>query len=277
LDDELPYRSHSKNVKTGYLFDNDSVPLHVYNEKQSYHPVYIFQFGLHLLDVFLSKKDSSLLTQIKAIAKKMEAIAVEVDSSLFFSYSFDFPLHGFNDQILYSPWYSGMSQGQGLSYYCRLYKLTGDSIYLNAASKVFNSFLRLKGNNNLPWVSCVDSKNNIWLEEYPMDLPAFTLNGMVFAIYGIYDYYLVTSNPQASLLLRGSITTIKKNIHLYENTEDISFYCLKHKVKNLGYHNIHVGQLKMLYKITGDNYFKEISEKFYADTELINNTKKVNK
>ena len=46
-----------------------------------------------------------------------------------------------------------------------------------------------------PWISGIDGDNYLWLEEYPdSDQPNKTLNGKIFAIYGLYDFYQLTGN-----------------------------------------------------------------------------------
>ena len=124
----------------------------------------------------------------------------------------------------------------------------------------------LKGNTDDIWVSCVDSNGNLWLEEYPRDLPALTLNGKNFAIFGVYDYYRVTKNTIALKVLRAAITTIKTNIYKYRNENDLSWYCQKHRIKDSGYHLVHIEQLETLYKITDDTLFLKMSKKFKGDT-----------
>lgn len=273
---DLPYNSGAKKINQGYLLDDNYVPYIVFQEKKTYHPVYMAQYSLHALDVYYSTRNDTILNQLRSIADKLICLSLNIDSASFTPYSFSFALHGIKEQNLLSPWYSGMSQGQILSFYSRLYKVTKQEKYLKASHKVFNSFLMLKGQGKTPWISCIDKNSNLWLEEYPMETPCFTLNGMIFAIYGVYDYYLLTLDQKALQIIEASLTTIKNNIAKYRNENDFSYYCLKHKVKNEGYHYIHIGQLKMLYKITNDPFFLEMSKKFESDGEYKTRMKKNN-
>jgi hypothetical protein len=268
--ERLPYVENSTAVKKKEFYDVDSVPLHSYRGRLNYHPVYIAQYALKMLDVFITTQDSLYLRQLEKITDKLVGTSLEIDSAIFFPYTFNFPLHGCKEETMLAPWYSGMAQGQILSLYCRLYEVTNEIHYLEVSHKIFNSFTRLKGEGNNPWVSCVDKNGNLWLEEYPRDLPCFTLNGKVFAIYGIYDYYRVTKDKYAEKILIASITTIRDNIHRFRNENDVSWYCLKHNNfhgQYTRYHKIHIDQLSMLYEITGDTYFKKMADKFENDTE----------
>ncbi|HDK36005.1 MAG TPA: hypothetical protein ENG82_03765 [Bacteroidetes bacterium] len=53
--------------------------------------------------------------------------------------------------------------------------------------------------------------------------------------------------------------------HIYRNVNDISYYCLKHKIKEADYHSIHIAFLRILFKITKDDYFNKMADIFYQD------------
>jgi hypothetical protein len=269
--DQLPYLK-SNTVLAGqkkYTFDKDSIPLYMDKGQGHYHPVLIAQYALPLLHTYIKTRDTSYLNYVVRLADKLISTSVNYEHALFFPYTFNFALHGCAEEMMIPPWYSGMAQGQVLSLFCRLYETTHERKYKVISRKIFKSFTLLKGQSHSPWVSCVDKNGNLWLEEYPRDLPNFTLNGKVFAIYGVYDYYRITKKKKALKILCGAITTIKDNIHKFRNVNDISWYCLKHQkmpnVKSSDYHKIHVSQLYMLYDITGDEYFREMARNFEDD------------
>ena len=268
---ELPLVNKAKKIHRKRKYDNDSIPLHTRYGKDSYHPVVFADYGLHLLNVYNNTKSKVALEHLENLSDKMIGVSYHIDSALYFPYVFDFALHGCKEETMMAPWYSGMAQGEILSFYVRFYEQTKEVKYLELARRVYNSFKNLKGNGHKPWIVCIDSSQNLWIEEYPRDLPCFTLNGMVFGIYGLYDYYRVTKNVETEKILKAAITTIKINIHKYRNVNDVSYYCLKHnnfKGKNLHYHTVHINQLKMLYKITGDEYFKSMVTNFEKDKEF---------
>ena len=97
-----------------------------------------------------------------------------------------------------------------------------------------------------------------------MEVPCRTLNGFMFAIMGLYKYYLITKSDNVLKILTESVYTIEKNISHFINIEDDkeSCYCLKHKKISSYYHQIHIHQLNVLHKITGENIFKEWELKF---------------
>jgi uncharacterized protein YyaL (SSP411 family) len=272
---ELPYNEGLKVPNKEKYYDDNLIPLHNYKGKLNYHPVVMAQHALHLLDVYNSTQNTKYLNLAKSISDKLISISLSIQSSIFFPYIFDFSLHGYKEDTMHSPWYSGLAQGQIISLFIRLYEITHEGYYLEVSKKIFNSFeLSHHNDTGNPWVSCVDENAYLWLEEYPHTPPMHTLNGMVFAIFGIYDLYRITKDTKVEKVLRGAIITIKDNINKFRVPNGISHYCLRHpKIMSLFYHNIHISQLRMLYKITGDNFFLEASNNFFHDTQNMNKGK----
>ncbi len=267
---DLPYNNGAKLLKKQKLYDDNYIPLHIRDGKIHYHPVALAQYGLHLLDVYITIKDKSCLEKAEKISDKLMGISLPIHSSIFFPYNFDFPLHGYKEDTMYSPWYSGMAQGQALSFFTRLYEITKDKNYLMISKKIFNSFRISNSKAFTPWITCIDQNSFLWIEEYPDDPPAHTLNGMIFGLYGLYDFFRTTNDQSCEKLLRGGIETIKVNINKFRTANGISNYCLKHpRIKSIRYHNVHIKQLKILYKITGDKHFFQVYEMFLNDTKNI--------
>lgn len=245
------------------LRDDHNILLHTYNNKLDYHPVAMCAHALELLDVYRRTNDPSYLARTIDHADKLMGISLAVDSTLFFPYSFSYSFYDRDKMV--APWYSGMAQGRTLSLFSRLYEITSDKKYLEIASKIYATFNNLKPTHN-PWISCIDKNNNLWFEEYPYDAPSHVLNGMIFAIYGVYDYYMIQKTDDVATKLKGAITTIKRNMHLIREEGDLSFYCFKYTVKNPNYHPIHIEQLAMLHKISGFEEFKTMSDNLLKDT-----------
>lgn len=267
---ELPYESNDSTMVERQAYDDDSVPIIKFHRIYRYHPVYIAEYTLDLIDVYTTTKDTACIPVIMRNLNKLVTLGVQADSSLFYPYDFDFRMHYDYQDMMLAPWYSGMAQGLVLSLFCRVYEFTGREEYLTYSKKIFNSYLRLKGDGFQPWVSCVDANGNLWLEEYPKDVPCFTLNGMIFAIYGIYDYYRLTHDETAERYLKGSITTIKKNVERFRNENDITYYCIKHEIKAPEYQDLHINQLLMLEKMTNDSYFGDVAKAMRTDIDNYN-------
>ena len=250
---------------SGYTLDDQGVPLFEYEGENYYHPVYMSQFGFKQLDWFRSTGDSAYFFRAVSTASRLKQMAVSKDSSVLFPNPFDFNVHSLNHELMEAPWLSAMTQGQALSLFCWLHDLTGDSNYMIWAEKIYNSYYRLKGSGHSDWVSCVDDNANIWMEEYPSDTPSFTLNGKIFAIIGLYDYYIATGDQEAKNILMAGITTIKNNVHRFRQENAPSLYCIKHQKSYTGYHQTHINLLRTLHAMTQDPYFEEMAITFEDD------------
>ncbi len=265
---ELPYNYDYLKTNGNNNIDNNGIPIFTVNDTNHYHPIVIAQKGLDYLSNFRFSNDSIYLDSVVIYANFLVASSYQYKDAYWFPYTFDFSLHGFDEDILRSPWYSAMAQGQILSLLVRLYEQTNDSNYLNYATKVFNSFL-IDENNKAPCVIYIDDDGDLWLEEYPMSQPTNALNGFNFAIFGIYDYYRLNQNDSMAYnLLLKTLTTVKKNIQKFQEQGEYSYYCLKHKVQNKGYHYIHIEQLQTLYAITRDSVFIQAVEDLIKDGEM---------
>jgi hypothetical protein len=262
---DLPYIEGWGTINDHPYKDSDSIPLFEFKQQLYYHPVMLVQHALLMLDVLNTTKDSSYIPRILTVADKLLSISISIDSSLYLPYLFDFSVHDCPNESMKTPWYSSMAQGQALSLMCRLYEITSDEKYKIASANFFNSLCKLKANSPKNWTACVDSNKNLWFEEYPHNIPFHTLNGMIFTIYGIYDYYLMTENKKAEELLQAGLLTIKTNLPRFRNKHRSSSYCLKHLFIAPSYHKIHVKQLQTLSKLTGDSIFKRYVKLFKSD------------
>jgi hypothetical protein len=162
------------------------------------------------------------------------------------------------------PWYSAHSQGQVLSLFVRLYRVTGDSTYLRAARATFMSFRQL-GPRDGPWVSHVQD-GFLWLEEYPARPPTHVLNGHIHALLGIYEFERLTRDPASRQLLEAALTTVSRNAHRYRVRGGLSYYDQHHFTRWRHYHTIHIRQLQMAYELSGDPHFRWLARAFAADT-----------
>ena len=245
--------------------DSNGIQVFIYNGKTYYHPLNLAQKMEWYLDSFYQTSDPLYLSWVLRYYYKLMDIGTVTDKDLYFTYPFDFDLHGYSDQTMIAPWLSGLTQGVVLKVLTRLYEFTGDKRYLEDATKVFNSFNRIANKDN-PWISMVDENNYYWIEEYPdNDAPNFTLNGFIFCVFGLYEYYQVTKDEYSEYLLKASLTTIKHYANAFRVKGEPSYYRLKHKVQNERYHRIHIKQFKGLYTITGDQFFADFADSLYHD------------
>ena len=163
---------------------------------------------------------------------------------------------------LKSPWYSGLAQGQGISLLVRAYAQTQRHVYLKAAQKAFECFHRSVAEGG---VTFTDASGDLWLEEYIVSPPTHILNGFIWASWGVYDYFLATKDAAALQLFQSAVRTLKANLSGY----DLGFWSLYEQsgtflpmVASNFYHQLHIVQLNVMYKLTGDEIFARFAERW---------------
>lgn len=259
---EMPYIREYVRSMSMDAFDEDSVPMYVYDGTPYYHPVYISALGISFVDGYVRTEDPDYLKLSRRIAERLVLNAAEKNDKFLFPYNFDYTYS--SGDFLKSPWYSGMAQGRILTFFTRLYNATGDSIYSEWAANTYESLKLLKGQEE-EWISMIDEEGYFWIEEYTIDDPVHVLNGFIFATFGLYDYYLMSRDEEVLTLLQACITTIERYIADYRNPGGMSFYDLNDKPTKEFYHGVHISQLNLLYKITGEQYFKTMADSLESD------------
>jgi hypothetical protein len=254
------------------IHDRYGVPMRIIGGYRRYHPVGLSMLGLKYLSRYRAAGNRLFLDRAQRVAAGLVRIGVSARGGIWFPYRFTWTMHGRADLVNRPPWYSGMAQGLALSFFVRLYEVTGDDAYRVLADRTWASVRNL-GRKSDPWVSRIDSGRYLWIEEYPQELDR-TFNGHVFALIGVYDYYKLTKdrslyaparNTGVLALLRGGLTTIKAYASTFRDPGTISGYCLAHDYPSPKYHRIHIWQLRHLERMTGDRWFGRMADLYQAD------------
>jgi heparosan-N-sulfate-glucuronate 5-epimerase len=164
-----------------------------------------------------------------------------------------------------SGWYSGMSQGLGISVLVRAYYLRGEERYLEAARRAVGVLRTPVEQGGVK--RCVDG--HAFYEEYPTIPMSNVLNGYMFAVIGLYDLSQLTTEPIYDAYFEEAIATVKAIISHYDLGSGTS-YDLSH-LQNPGeypnrarwsYHALHVMQLSLLRSVTHDEFFTPIIDRW---------------
>jgi heparosan-N-sulfate-glucuronate 5-epimerase len=249
--------------KAGYAGAHDAggIPLLDYHGKigLQYNPIAIAQWGLGNFNLHL--KSNSTEHRQKALAaadwlvKHLEpnACGVPVWNHLF-DWEYRTPLQ--------APWYSGLAQGQGISLLVRVAQVTRDSDYLEAAASAFISFLKSTQEGGVVFTN---EDGDIWFEEYIVSPPTHILNGFIWTAWGVYDFFLATKEHSARVLFDRAVETLRKNLERY----DLGFWSLYElsdtrlpMVASPFYHQLHVTQLRLMYRLTGDEVFARYADRW---------------
>jgi hypothetical protein len=218
------------------------------------HPVGQAQYALHNLNSYRLSKDPRYLAIAEKNAQRLIDRRVESADAWYYPYDFDFAVHGDTTQTLVAPWYSAMAQGQALSAFTRLFEVTQDPAWREAADRTYLSLTQAPV-GDAPFVSRLDSLGRLWLEEYPR-YPATAseqvLNGHNYTLFGLHDYWQMTGQrAEVALMIRGGLRTVEDTVMSgFRRTNWASVYSLRHKVPALSYHYVHTDQFLLLWRMT---------------------------
>ena len=165
-----------------------------------------------------------------------------------------------------APWRSSLAQAQAIQVLARAYDITKKHSYKRISKLLLNSFYIDIQEGGVT----IKDKNGWWYEEYADENGANPkiLNGMMYALLGIYEYYERTGSldNKALFLFDMGIAELKKELHNYDSGE-WTYYDKFKKPASPYYHNIHVNLLREIYSITMDPIFEQYHHKWksYSD------------
>jgi heparosan-N-sulfate-glucuronate 5-epimerase len=261
----LDMREAFKQYESGIFgdFDEKGVPMVGWGKNAYYSPVNIAQYGFILHTMYLEHKSEEIWDVLDACLKQIETNEVHEERGITWRDS--------KPSVRYNTgehWASAMIQGECLSFYLRMYQLTQNSLLLEKAHRIFDFMF-------VPFteggVYMTDEEGNVWLEEYPSEPQSKVLNGFVYALFGVYDYYRVTQSEKAKKLFDAGVLTLEKNMKFFD-AGYWSYYDLYRKelVKYYYQKNVHTPQLEALYKITQKEVFNTYAVKWKRTVNPIN-------
>lgn len=253
-------------------FDRGGIPLLNYHGKvgQQYNPIAIAQYGLGHYNLYKKNGDRDNFEIAKRQADWLvNNLEGNQRNAKVWMHHFDWE----SRDLLKAPWYSALAQGNGISLLTRLYLETKNQKYFEAIKMAFKAFLV---NLDEGGVRYVDNQGYYWLEETILQPPTHVLNGFIWAMWGVRDYFLLTREGAAKILFDRCVQTLKSNLYQF----DCGFWSIYEqagtKLKMLAspfYHSLHIVQLQIMHKITEEPIFKKYADEWrkYQQSWLFKN------
>ncbi len=228
-----------------------------------YNPIAIAQFGLGNYSLWKRSGDPSRRQKYLLVADWLCSHLEQNAAGLHvWNHHFDWEYR----DTLKAPWYSALAQGQGISLLVRAHKESGDTRYIDAAKLAFACFHNAIENGG---VAFTDESGDLWFEEYIVSPPTHILNGFIWALWGIYDYYLATLHPAPKELFSLGVRTLLHNLDRY----DLGFWSLYEQsgtrlpmVASPFYHRLHIVQLRVMHRLTGEPLFAQVADRWEGYT-----------
>lgn len=224
-----------------------------------YNPIAIAQWGLANCNIFDSSREQSRRDKFLKAADWIAANLEENACGLcVWNHHFDWEYRS----TLKAPWYSGLAQGQGVSLLLRAYAETHDKTYAEAASRAFVSLTKPIEEGG---VLFEDAQSNLWIEEYLVDPPTHILNGFIWALWGVFDFWLARSDAAARLIFDRGVKTLLRNLDRYDTGYWSLYEQSGTRLKMLAspfYHQLHIVQLQGMATLTADRRFTQYAERW---------------
>jgi hypothetical protein len=247
-------------------FDEQGIPLLDYHGKvgRQYNPIAIAQYALAHYNLAKANQDTGSLNKFGANAQwLLNNLDLTSQGTYLWPHHFDFEYF----RPLKAPWYSGLAQGQGLSVLVRGWAETGEEKFRAAADRVFQSLsLPVQEGGVLYYFK----QDQPIIEEYLVDPPTHILNGFIWALWGVYDYFLLTHSDEARALFEACTQTILAYLPAY----DLRFWSLYELtpqrlqcIASPFYHHLHIIQLQIMFRLTGNPGFARYSQQWEGYTK----------
>ncbi|MDI6716215.1 MAG: D-glucuronyl C5-epimerase family protein [Actinomycetota bacterium] len=235
--------------------DKNGIIMVKYGNKLEYNPGTIAAYAtIYYANYYTTGSSSSLTNFLKYVGWLKNNFRVKSGYGIW-EYKFDYSPYNQT-----APWPSAISQGIGISAMLEAWKLTGDSAYFNIASLALQGF---KVPCSQGGVKSSYTDGLVCYEAYPGLPSSHVLNGFMFALAGIYDYYRLTNDQNAKELFNNGVFSLRRHLADY----DIGFTSIydqyyKYKAVARDYHTMHIKQLLWLYHATKDQFFYVYAKKW---------------
>jgi hypothetical protein len=263
----LPWRQLRLNggppmpVRTVGLQDDQGIPLRRLGPGQDlvYNPTVLAQQGMKRLDAWKQTGNATHLRYARKIADKLDELADEGRRRRWQPH--DYPLGG-----LPAGWVNGNSHGLIQSFLSRYHRLTGAEGRLSDAGLLLGAFDKRKGDRR--WFTVVTPQGYVWFEHWPNGRWVHVLNGHLNTLFGLYDYWLETGSPVAERYFLGGALTVRDKLEKFRRKGHLSRYSLSGLEGSLHYHHTHIQQLRLLARMTGDEWFARQAKLLVRDEEV---------
>jgi len=235
--------------------DEHGIPYLEDKGQKYYSPVSIIQYGLMGHDL-LKEKDDEEVNKKRFITcmNWLEENKQEFNNSIVWR---NIPNKQYS---LPDGWISGMYQGQAISIYLRAYQYFQNESYLETARLILNSFVYDYSEGGF---KRIDENGCLWFEEYPTNPASYVLNGYVYCILGIYDFYRVTKDENALNLWNECVITLEKNLPKYDVWYWSVYDQLKKQLVSYYYQkNVHIPLMQIMYQLTKKEIFNKYAVKW---------------
>lgn len=261
------YLDFSSKIDYPGNFSENGIPLFSYKGQPPVEqPIVIAQYGLGLSSVIFNEgsKKNEMIEKFLNIADWF------CDNKELFTEGYCWRIkHLYPHYNLTEPWVSAMAQGEAISVLTRAALLSNKRKYSDIAVGALTPFefdVNKGGVRNY-------FNSLLVFEEFTTPIRTMAvLNGYFFALFGLYDLYLLNKNEKSYHLFSEGVYSLKQLLPYYDLKGWSRYYLFDYPKKyysSLTYHILVIEQLKVMYLITGSTEFKFYYEKWESASKSI--------
>lgn len=242
------YNDLTNKVSDKTILDSNGIPINTTIANiETYFPISIFQYGLGLYDLYLETNDKEYLNNFLKVA---DWALNNIDNSGMWDC-----MAKLNDTAHLTQ--SSMCQSEGVSILLRAYTETKKVIYYDKAKLAIDFMLKSVDDGG----TTIYADNNIIFQEYVSKYNLSVLNGWIFSIFGLYDFSLINKEKKYKNILNNTIETMCIELKKYDR-KYWSNYDLMKTISSPAYHDLHIMQLRILYKLFDKKEFKLFADRW---------------
>ena len=242
---------------TDYPRDSRGLPMVSYGKMGlKYNPITIAQFGLDALNRYAVTNQSKDWQRALSCAQWLCENVTDW-KTIGKAWVYDFPMSFYR---LMPPWISAMAQGEAISLLLRVYSMDKDPGLLAICRSAFDIMqLPLSQGGVLDFIS----DDCIVFQEYPTNPPAHVLNGHIFALFGIYDFAIVTGDRRAHTLVISAVDALLKNWQRWEQGfwTRYDLFPIPRLASHM-YQKVHIRQMRALAQVFEINEFDLVAQRW---------------
>lgn len=241
-------------------FSQDGIPLFTYGKESNIEqPVVIAQYALGLISLLAKDNFDNKELEQKFINVANWFVKNKEQTKNGVGWFIKTPYLHYGLSV---PWISAMAQGEAISVLSRAAKITKDDLYEQIAIDALVPF-----EYNVLDGGLVNYFNSIPVyEEVPtVSKTMAVLNGFIFALFGLYDLYLLNKNSKANLLFNNGAESLVKLLPYFDFNHWTNYFLYEYPKKyysSYTYHILVTEQLKALYILTGESLFNDYANKW---------------
>jgi heparosan-N-sulfate-glucuronate 5-epimerase len=265
---------YQKGGQKSIILDPDGIPLNptyidVKDKDYVYFPITIGQVGLAVFHSYLQSKKEEVRNRFMKYVDWFYHHADE-NPKLGTRWITHVALPQYRNP---GPWQSAFAQSRGISLLLRGYQLTAEEKYKTMAEKALIPFTIPVAEGGVTSFT----RYGPFYEEYTAQAPTLVLNGMIFSLFGVYDFLRVfPQNKMAKKIFIDGIQTLEKilpdfNLSYWSryNLCRVEWYP-RIDPATITYQHLHVIQMEVLYRLTGKEVFKKYSVLFKNQINIVN-------